>query len=182
MSRGQGFASFNSVARGFLTPDVGPVEDEDCGVANCEDGAVYRVPWPQFGGDVAYCPFHLARYRDQYPDIFERVQAAVDEDLTALATRGQRWLSIEEVPVRIRQGRYRRVGVTARGFALFEATEPDEDGQVTYVLVDRNLDYRDAIQVSSEQCGAFLEDFDDRRGFFEWDQDVLEALRGGEVQ
>ncbi len=182
MSRGQDFARFNSAARAFLNPDVGPVEDEACAVGACPDAAVYRVPWPQFGGDVAYCSFHLARYRHDHPELFERVQETVDDDLSALATQGQRWLSLEAVPVRIRQGRYRRVGVTALGYALFEATEPDEDGRVTYVLVDRNLEYRDAIQVSSERSGAFLEDFDERRGFHEWDQDVLEALRGGEVQ
>jgi hypothetical protein len=81
MSRGQDFARFNAGARAFLEPDIGPAEDEDCGA--CDNLAVYRVPWPSVG-DVAYCSDHLARYREQHPKLWNRVEEAVDEDLSAL--------------------------------------------------------------------------------------------------
>jgi hypothetical protein len=177
VSRGRDFTRFNAGARQFLSPDIGPVEAEDCSVGACVDAAVYRVPWPSIG-DVAYCSHHLARYRYHHPDCFERVQEHVDEDLTALATRGNRWLALEEVPERIRGGRYRRVGVTARGYALFESVEPDTDGCVTYVLVDRDLSHTASIRVPSDRSGEFLETFDQRRGFFEWENDIRNAVSG----
>ena len=83
MSRGQDYSRFNASVRSALKPDLGPVDDEPCAVGACDDDAVYRVPWPQVGGDVAYCPYHLARYREQHPDLWERVEEAVDDDLSA---------------------------------------------------------------------------------------------------
>jgi hypothetical protein len=54
MSRGR-FPQFNSAARSFLEADPGPVDDESCGVGQCDLDAVYRVPWHSVGGDIAYC-------------------------------------------------------------------------------------------------------------------------------
>lgn len=107
MSHGQDFSRFNSAAQTSLEADVGPVEaDAECAVGPCDDDAVYRVPWPQFGGDVAYCPYHLARYRNEYRDEWQRVQEHVDDDLFAFATRGDRFLSLADVPTKIRGGRF----------------------------------------------------------------------------
>lgn len=146
MSRGQNFLRFNAAGRSLLEADVGSVDDEDCQVGSCDDDADYRVPRPGLGGDVAYCPYHLARYRAEYPDEWERVQED-DDDLYAYATRGDRFLVLDDVPTKIRGGRYRRVGLTVLGSALYEQVQPDEDGLVTYVLVDRELEYQDALQV-----------------------------------
>jgi len=92
MSRGKQFPQFNAAARDWLEADVGVVDNPStsCGVGACDEPAVYRVPWHSVGGDIAYCSYHLARYRELHPELFERVQAAVNEDLTALATRGDR--------------------------------------------------------------------------------------------
>lgn len=163
MSRGESFARFNSAARSYLDPDIGPVENEDCSVGACESVAAYRVPWPSIG-DVAYCSHHLARYRYHHPDLFERVQAHVEEDLTPLATRGNRWLALEEVPERIRGGRYRRVGVTARGYALFERVEPDEDGLVTYVGGDLSPAEEDVLEVLAQHGESSHQELADESG------------------
>lgn len=178
MSRGESFSRFNAGACSFLEADVGPVDEEDCAVGPCGDDAVYRVPWPQFGGDVAYCPYHLTRYRSSYREEFKRVQEHVDDDLSAFATRGDRFLTLDDVPTRIRGGRYRRVGLTELGYGLYEETNPDSNGLVTYVLVNRHLGYTDALRVPSERAGEFLDEFNTERGIHEWDPEARDALFG----
>lgn len=179
MSGGE-FHAFNGAARDYLEPDVGPVESGDCeGASACDDEAVYRVPWPAFGGDVALCPYHLARFRRQRGDAWAEVEAAEVPDPNEYVTRGDRFVALEELPPKVRDGDFRRVGLTQLGYGLYEAAEPDDEGRVTYLLVDRKLDALDTLRVSRDRAGEFLETFDSRRGIFAWDDDVLESLRGG---
>lgn len=81
MSRGR-FPQFNAAARSWLEADVGPVDDEPCGVGPCDEDVVYRVSWPSVGGDVAYCGFHLARYlgRDLFGHGIGRLKDRDDPD------------------------------------------------------------------------------------------------------
>lgn len=177
---GESYAQFNAAARDYLDGDIGPAEDQDCAVGACEIAAVYRVPWPQFGGDVEYCPYHLARYRHEHPELWEQLQDAVDEELSAFATRGDRFLDLEDVPKQIRAGRYRRVGLTARGYGLFVETEPS-DSEVRYVLIDRALeDYLDSLPVPANRTGPFLQAFEQRRGFHAVDPQFRDLLFGGD--
>lgn len=177
VSRGQDFSRFNASARSYLEPEVGPVEDPDqgCEVGACDESAVYRVPWPNFGGDIAYCGFHLARYRHEHGELWERFQGAPVDDPDEFACRGQQFLALGEVPEKIRGGRYRCVALTQLGLALYEQTTPD-DGVVTYVLVDRSPEYDDALRVEADRASEFLHDFDRRRGVYERQPDVREAL------
>ena len=79
MSHGRDFTRFDACAGAFLEPDGGPVENDPCDVGACENGSLYRVPWPKFGGDLAYCSFHLARYRHELPTASVRAQTVVDD-------------------------------------------------------------------------------------------------------
>lgn len=180
MSRGRNFARFNAGARAALTTDVGPVDEasaQACGCEPCDLNALFRVPWPHFGGDVAYCGYHLARYRAEHPDLFRQVADAFP-CLGSLTTRGDRFVDLDEVPPKIRAGYYRRVGLDQLGHAIYESVEPDANGRVLYLEVDRTLDYQDARRVDAEQAGTFLRWLDDHRGIYAWDPDVHEALYG----
>jgi hypothetical protein len=178
MSRGERFSQFNSAARSFLEADVGAADDEPCGIGPCEDDAVYRVPWHSVGGDIAYCGYHLARYRKQHPDLFDRVQEAVDEDLTAHATRGQRFLSFDDVPETLFDEEFVAVALLATGNALYEEDDPGKT--VTYIVVDRTLEEDSTIEVTRDRAGEFLREVESRLGVHEWDDDVAEKLLGGE--
>lgn len=180
MSRGERFSRFNAAAQSFLEADVGAVDDEDCGVGPCEGTAVYRVPWPEMGGDIAYCDYHLARYRELHPNLFERVQAAVDEDLTALATRGDRFLTFEGIPDRIDVDDvdFVAVALLATGEALFEEADPDEG--VTYIAVDRSLETQSSVTIPRKHAGEYLEEVQRRLGVHAWADDVEAALYGGD--
>lgn len=54
----------------------------------------------------------------------------------------------------------------------------DEDGLVTYVLVDRDLGYQDGLQVPSERAAEFLHEFHTERGIYEWDAEARGVLCG----
>jgi len=151
MSRGKQFPQFNAAARDWLEADVGVVDNPStsCGVGACDEPAVYRVPWHSVGGDIAYCSYHLARYRELHPDLFDRVQAAVDEDLTTHATRGDRFLTFEEVPEQLFDQTFVAIGLLATGHALYEEADPDE--LVEYRTVDRRLDAQSSTEVAREQ-------------------------------
>jgi|GEM_PF-4661517 hypothetical protein len=178
MSRGGSYARFNAAARHFLEADIGPVAGEDCAVDACDDSAVFRVPWPSVGGDIAYCGYHLARYHEQHPDLFDRVQDVVDEDLTALATRGDRFLTFDTVPETLFDETFEAIALLSDGTALYEEREPGED--VTYSSVDRRLEVRDQRVVDRAFTGEFLAWVDENRGVHEWSDDVVAALHGGE--
>lgn len=139
---GESFARFRAGIQDALETHVGPVENEPYAVDPCPDDAIYRVPWPAVGGDVAYWLCHLARYREQHPGLWERVQEATGDNLSAFATRGNRFLSLADIPTRIWGGRYRRVGLAEVGYALYEQTAPDENALVTAVPVNRELEIR----------------------------------------
>jgi hypothetical protein len=178
MSRGERFSQFNARARSFLEADVGPVDDEPCGIGPCEDDAVYRVPWPSVGGDIAYCGYHLARYREQHPDLFDRVQEAVDEDLTAYATCGHRFLTLDDVPETLFDEEFVAIALLATGRALYKEDDPGET--VTYIAVDRTLEEESSIEVARSQAGDFLREVESSLGVHEWDDAVAEQLLGGE--
>ncbi len=174
------FQRFNGGVRNALEADIGPVDDPhaSCGVDPCEDAPVYRVPWPQFGGDVAYCGYHLARYRGQHPELFERVQAAVNEDLTAYATRGDCFLTFDEVPEQLFDEEFVAIALLATGHALYEEADPEE--LVEYRTVDRRLLERSTTEAARERAGEFLRDLEQRLGVHAWSDDALAALYGGE--
>lgn len=100
MSRGQNFSTFNGSVRSALEPDVGPADGDHCSVDPCDSDAVFRVLWPSIGGDVAYCGYHLARYCEQYSDLWKRVGEAVDDNLSTYATRGTWFLIFDAVSER----------------------------------------------------------------------------------
>ncbi|NHX37647.1 MULTISPECIES: hypothetical protein [Halolamina] len=180
MSRGERFAQFNAAARSFFEADVGPVNPSvSCGVEACDEAAVYRVPWHSVGGDITYCGYHLARYRELHPDLFERVQEAVDEDLSALATRGARFLTFDEVPEQLYGEAFVAIALLATGHALYEEADPDEI--VEYRTVDRRLQKRSSTEAARERAGEFLQDVEQRLGVHEWSDDALAALYGGET-
>jgi len=158
----------------------GAVDDPStsCGVGACNEPAGYRVPWHSVGGDIAYCSYHLARYRELHPDLFDRVQAAVDEDLTTHATRGDRFLTFEEVPEQLFDQTFVAIGLLATGHALYEEADPDEI--VEYRTVDRRLDAQSSTEVAREHAGEFLRDVEQRLGVHAWSDDALAALYGGE--
>ena len=172
MSRGERFSRFNAGVRSALKADLGAVDHEECGVSPCERDAVYRVPWPVVGGDIVYCPYHLARYRALHPDLFERVQEAVDEDLTALATRGDQFLTFDDVPDRINvEGvEFVAVALLATGNALFEEASPDDT--VVYIVVDRCLEENGRTEVARTHAGEFLRDIENRLGVHQWADDI----------
>ena len=106
----------------------------------------YRLPWPQIGGDVSYCEYHLARYRENHPEIWERVRTLEDvEDPDVYAVIGSRFLTLDKVPeeISVDGEKMRRVALSVDGCALFDSAEPDEEGTVRFVTVDRSLDPRD---------------------------------------
>jgi len=166
VSRGQDFASFNAAARYFLEADIGVVEDGDCAVDACEDTAIYRVPWPSMGGDVAYCGYHLARYRHQNPDLWERLQDVVDEELSRFATRGNRFLTFEDVPERLFGARFQAVALLVDGTALYIEVEPDVTGIVR--AVDRSLETVHEREISVDALREFLAWVEEEIGVHTW--------------
>jgi len=176
MSRGQDFARFTSGLGAALEVDIGAVDDEPCAVGPCDSEAVFRVPWPSVGGDVAFCSFHLARYRARHPDLWERVQNAVGDDLSAHATRGNRFLTFDEIPQQLFDGEFEAIALLATGEALFEEIDPDQE--VSYRTVDRRLEETDRITLSLENAGEFLEWISQERGVHHWNEDVEDALLG----
>jgi len=159
---------FNAAARSILEADVGPVEggSVSCGVGPCEESAVYRVPWPAMGGDVAYCGYHLARYRHQNPELWDRVQDAVDEDLTKFATRGNRFLTFEDVPERLFEADFQAVALLVDGTALFVEVEPDETGVVR--AVDRSLESVHEREIPVGALAEFLQWVEEEIGVHIW--------------
>lgn len=86
-----------------LEPDVGAVDEHElCECGHCDRPQEHRVPWPHIGGDVAHCDYHLARYRENNPDIWDRLRAldGVD-DPDIYAVIGSRFLTLDEVPSEI---------------------------------------------------------------------------------
>jgi len=178
MSRGESFSRFTAGIQSALEVDLGPVQDEPCAVDPCPDGAVYRVPWPAVGGDVAYCPYHLARYRVEHPDLWSAVQEAVDEDLTKFATRGDRFLTLGAIPETLFDESFRSVALLATGYALYEEREPETT--VEYRKVDRRLVNRDSHELQRGTAGEFLVDVENEIGVHEWVPDVEATLYGGD--
>ncbi len=167
MSRGKDYARFNTAAQSLLASDVGPVEDEGCAVDPCPDEAAYRVPWPSVGGDVAYCEYHLVRYREQHPDLFDRVQDVVDDDLTEFATRGDRFLVLEEVPETLFDDEFRLLALLVDGRALYVRTAPDGK-TVQFRAVDRTLGNPTVRELQEENVPEFLDWVERKIGVHGW--------------
>lgn len=181
VSRGHGYAEFTSGLRSELAVDLAEVEDPSasCGASTCEENPVYRVPWPSVGGDVAYCSYHLARYREQHPELWARVEEVVDEDITAFATQGDRFLTFENVPETLFGDEFRAIALLVTGHALFEELEPGKI--VEYRTVDRRLEEQDSHTVQRGSAGEFLQDVEETIGVHNWAPDVEGALYGGEA-
>ncbi|MDB2246576.1 hypothetical protein PM015_17995, partial [Halorubrum ezzemoulense] len=133
-----------------LEPDVGPVDDGDCGIGQCDREATYRVAWPHFGSDEALCPFHLCRFRAHHGEVWRQMRELDVEDPDVHAVRGQRFVTLDEVPeeIAVEGEKMRRVALGVDGWALFDSAEPDEDGTVRFVTVDRNLEHRESVEIS----------------------------------
>jgi len=176
VSRGEDFARFTSGIGAALEVEIGAVDDEPCAVGPCDSDAVYRVPWPSVGGDVAYCEFHLARYRARHPELWDRVQDAADEDLTAYATRGDRFLTFDEVPETLFDEKFVAIALLTNGHALYEEDDPDET--VVYLTVDRRLEIDSRKQIARSVAGELLSWVEETHGVHEWADDALAALYG----
>ena len=161
-----------------LEPDVGPVEGDDECEATCEEEAVYRVPWPHIGGDTALCGYHLACYRHDQPEIWERIRSGPFPDPEDFAVVGTRFVSLDEIPTKIRDETFRRVCLDHEGAALFESMTPDADGYVTYIRVNRCLDEFERNRVRKEITGELLGWYKQNIGWRQLDPDVQEALFG----
>lgn len=164
-----------------LEPDIGPVEDAECGTGHCDQDAVYRVAWPNFGGDQPLCPFHLCRFRAEHTEIWEQMRGLDVDDPDEYAVRGTCFVSIDEVPDQISADgeRMNRVALGVDGLALFDSAEPDE-GSVRFVTVDRRLDVVESKEVDRSRAGAFVSWYRDHEGVHRWDPDAQAALYGGE--
>lgn len=166
-----------------LRPDVAPVDEH----ALCETGhydreQCYRVPWPQFGGDVAYCAYHLARYRHNHPEIWERIRAIDDvEDPDKFVVIGDCFLTLEDVPeeIEVDGERMRRVALAVDGLALFDSADPDEDGAVRFRIVACDLEPRETVEIPREHAGRFLDWYRTHKGVHALDPVAREALHGG---
>jgi hypothetical protein len=167
-----------------LEPDVGAVDTDDaCEQSDhCDREQQYRVPWPNFGGDVALCDYHLARYRDINPEIWGRVRALEGvEDPDIYAVIGDRFVTLDEVPTEISVDgeKMRRVALGADGLALFDSAEPDDDGTVRFRTVGRDLESRETVEVPRKQAGGFLDWYRRKEGVHTLDPDARDALHGG---
>lgn len=168
MSRGRGYAEFSSGLRSELAVDLGEVEDPSasCGASACEENPVYRVLWPSVGGDVAYCSYHLARYRTQHPDIWERVQHVVDDDLSKFTTRGNRFLTFEDLPQTLFDNGFRAAALLVDGSGLYVEVEPEETGTIR--RVNRSLEVEQEREIDVDALGEFLAWVEENVGVHTW--------------
>jgi hypothetical protein len=167
-----------------LRPDVGPVEDHAlCETGHCDRPQAYRVPWPVIGGDVALCDYHLARYRQMNPEIWERMRALEDiEDPDIHTVVGDRFVTLDDVPeeISVDGEKMRRVALVVDGWALFDSAEPEDDGTVRFVTVDRGLEPRESVSIDRSSAGEFVTWFRQHEGIHELDPDARRALYGGD--
>ena len=176
--------AFEARTRASLRPDVGPVEEHGlCETAHCDREQRYRVPWPVIGGDVAYCAYHLARYRAINPEIWERVRDldAVDDPDEYVGV-GRRFVTLDEIPeeVAVDGERMRRVALGVDGWALFDSAEPDDDGTVRFATVDKDLEPRESVSIDRSSAGEFVSWFREHEGIHDLDPDARDALHGGD--
>ncbi|QKY17756.1 hypothetical protein [Halorubrum sp. CBA1229] len=166
-----------------LEPDVGAVDEHElCECGHCDRPQEYRVPWPHIGGDVAYCDYHLARYRENNSDIWDRLRALEgvdDPDIYAMI--GSRFLTLDEVPseISVDGEKMRRVALGVDGWALFDSAEPDEDGTVRFVTVDRELEPRESVAIDRSSAGKFVTWYRRHEGIHALEPDARDALHGG---
>lgn len=175
--------AFEKRTRSDLRPDIGVVENETCECRNCDEDARYRVPWPAFGGDVAYCGYHLARYRGDNPEIWCRLRDLdAVEDPDRYAVRGDRFLTLKDVPdqVAVDGEVMNRVALGVDGLALYDSAEPDSDGTVRFATVDRRLEAVESIAVDRSDAGDLVRWYRDHEGVHRIDPDARASLYGGE--
>lgn len=173
MSRERSLSGVDATIRDALDVDVGPVEAEpsECG-AKCDEPAVYRVPLPH-GGDSPFCPYHLAWFLHEYPEIRAYlVEAPVREapDPTKFASRRGRFVDLDMAPARIPdpeddERELVRLALLHTGHVLYESENPDADGQVRYVAVDV------ALEIGGDDGDGFVECHRSEAG------DVLRGIR-----
>lgn len=170
--------------RNELEPDVGAVNvDDSCEQSDhCDRDQQYRVPWPQIGGDVALCDYHLARYRQLNPEIWERVRdldGVDDPDMYAVV--GDRFLTLDEIPetIGVDGEKMRRVALGVDGFALYDSAEPHDDGTVRFSTVSRDLEARETVEVALGRGHEFLGWYRAEEGVHDLDPDARDALFGG---
>lgn len=85
------------VGSGSPAVEVGPVDNVECAIRCCSEPAIYRIPRPAAGSSVALCSYHLARHRVTTPSAGP-LEAVADDELSAYATGGDRFLTFVAVP------------------------------------------------------------------------------------
>ena len=180
-----GRSAWEQRTRTELEPDVGTVDTDDaCEQSDhCDREQQYRVPWPNFGGDVALCDYHLARYRQLNPEIWERVRdldGVDDPDVYAVV--GDRFLTIDEVPetISVSGEKMRRVALGVDGLALFDSAEPDEDDTVRFRTVGRDLEARESVEVELGRGHELLGWYRTEEGVHDLDPDAHHAQFEGQ--
>ncbi|WP_435147628.1 hypothetical protein [Halobaculum sp. P14] len=181
-NRGRSIAARDAQIRRELEPDVGPLDDDaDCDAGPCTESAVFAVPAPE-GGEARYCPYHVAWFRQQNPEIWERLEAApervLDEDPNDFATVGNRFVALADAPETLADDTLVRVALLVNGQALYESEEPDEAETVDYVAVNRRLDVTASAKVPVEKAGEWLRGNRRKYGWLAVEDDVVRALHG----
>lgn len=164
MSRGRDAQSV--VGSGSPAAAVGPVENVECAIRCCSEPAVYRVPWPAAGSSVALCGYHLARHRAQHPAHWAHLEAAVDDELSVYATRGDRFLTFEAVPETLFEKQFRAIALLVDGTGLYPEQDVEDVGTVR--AVDRSLQITNEVEVAVEDLPGFLGWVETHIGVHSW--------------
>lgn len=98
--------------------------------------------------------YYIARYRAQHPELWARLQVAVEEELSVYATRGDRFLTFQDVPETLFGGEFCAAALLVDGTALY--LETDVTDAVIIRAVNRSLDVVQEVEVKAESLEAFL--------------------------
>ncbi|WP_224450521.1 hypothetical protein [Haloprofundus salilacus] len=160
-----------------LTPYVGLLEDDDtdCHLGICDETAVYSVPHPNsFGADLAKCPFHLALFKAEHPEVWRKIRSADIPDPKFYTDSGDRFVDFDDAPEQVREEQY-LVGLDVLGLAIYHG-DPDNDGLVTFEAVDRRLETRATKEIRLGQVGKFIDHLRLNRGFVRMNPEVRETM------
>lgn len=145
----------------------------------CDAASVYAAVHPGSDGvPVKLCPYHLGLYREDHPEHYQRLEDAPIADPEPF-TRDDRFYRLADVPERIRNGDFRRIGLDHRGVAHYFGAADDERTTVAVLRVDRLLDLVSVECYSRDnvELGDYLERVEDRHGWVGVDDDVVAAGR-----
>lgn len=143
----------------------------------CEQDAVFRVEVPNLWGTAAFCPFHLARWDDAFPD-----RAAVYSDHFgsefSSAQPGRVWLTGRDLPSRTNGGgsEWRRLGLDQRGHARF-FREAEGGHRLLTFAPGWNVEDLRRIRGDLRDCLDFVSD---TVGWVDLDPEIVDRVQGGE--